>query len=419
MNRLSFRWLRAVDPGGAAWFLAWFSLPVSMKLSGLAVILAALVHLFRFAVNPFRPSVKKVLYLSAPVILFAWIAAGLPTARPFLPAWKETERMLSLLVIPLTFLVSRTGRAAYGRAATAGLLTGLTLCGMVMLVAAAVRFIHSGTLSEFTYHRLAMPFHTGAVYFSCYLLFALFTAGEAPFSTRIRTAIILFLLLLLLLSASKLFIGLGLPLLAIHYGRNAFRLRGQQKLTLAAGLLILTLFSIPFLQRAKRIMHPDFSLVGRENLRGIPEPDGLTLRLVFWRFGMEILREQDGWLTGTGMLRSQQLLDKKITDDGLYTGVPGTSDTGYLGYNFHDQYLETLVRNGVPGLLLLLAILLIFAIQPQRRLFAPKLFIGALAGFFLTESVLQRQAGLVFFCLIYCAFFDPDEDIPATTRTDC
>ena len=419
MNRLSFRWLRAIDPGEAAWFLAWFSLPVSLKLSGLAVILAALVHLFAFIRNPFRAAGWKILYLLAPVLFFAWSAAELFTARPLMPAWKETERMLSLLVIPLTFLISRTGRAAYGRAAAAGLLTALTLCGSVMLGAATLRFSHSGDPYEFIYHRLALPFHTGAVYFSCYLLFALFIAGEAPFSARIRTLIILFLLLLLLLSASKLFIGLGLPLLAIYYGRKTVSLRKHHKAALAAGILILILFSVPFVQRAKRILHPDLSLVGRENFRGIAEPDGLTLRLVLWRFGFDILREQKAWFTGTGMVQSQRLLDEKITSDGLYTGVPGTPDHGYLGYNFHDQYLETLVRKGVPGLLLLLAILLIFAFQPQRRLFAPKLFMWVMAGFFLTESVLQRQAGVVFFCLIYCACFDPDEDTPALSRTDC
>jgi hypothetical protein len=141
-----------------------------------------------------------------------------------------------------------------------------------------------------------------------------------------------------------------------------------------------------------------------KNFKGLPEPNGLQLRLIFLRFGVEILNEQDAWISGTGMTQAQRLLNYKIRYYGMYLGTQVGTDTGYLNYNFHNQWMETTVRQGIIGLLLLLAAMLVpFAISGERSLF-PFIFFPVLLALFLTESVLQRQAGLVLVCLYLSSF---------------
>ena len=89
----------------------------------------------------------------------------------------------------------------------------------------------------------------------------------------------------------------------------------------------------------------------------------------------------------------QKLLDKKITDANFYTGVKGTSDIGYLGYNCHNQFVQILLQGGI--FLMLIFIFLIWSIFKESVFFKPILIFLLL--FMLSESVLQTQAGMMLF----------------------
>lgn len=413
MKALSTKYLNHSSAGQAAWFLVWFSLPFSLKMSSLSIILAGLAIFISFTRRPFVPDRRKLKYLLLPVIFFLWHAMELFSGQPWPLVWKETERMLSFLVIPCLFALGRITKETFTRAALWGLVPALVISGCILLGAAGWRFLHSGNWGEFTYHTLAKPIHTGAIYYSFYLLFALFKLDDPawlPDRPGVKVTVAVFFLFLLLFSASKLLIGLGIPLLLWH-NRRSIRLLWNNRPKVVAGLLILVfLGAVPFTKRTMQLIHTNFEMVGSENFKHYPEPNGLNLRLIFLRFGMEIMNDQNAWLTGTGMTRSQELLNRKIYQYGLYTGTPDGKDTGYLNYNFHDQFMETLVRTGFPGLIVLIMILVIFAIQRQENLFAPKVFIWVITGFFLTESVLERQAGIVLCCLVISAFFITMDD---------
>jgi len=142
--------------------------------------------------------------------------------------------------------------------------------------------------------------------------------------------------------------------------------------------------------------------------------NGLNLRLIQWRFGVEILNENHAWLSGVGLAETREKLNQKYFQNGLYTGTEGTSDTGYLNYNFHNQYIETLVRTGIPGLVILLAMLVQLIILSKTNLFVNKWVIFICLAFFLTESALERQFGIVYFCLIFSSYFF---DNPRSQRT--
>jgi len=72
-------------------------------------------------------------------------------------------------------------------------------------------------------------------------------------------------------------------------------------------------------------------------------------------------------------------------------------------YNAHNQYIDTFVALGLPGLLVLLALLLwpfIYAIKKGHYLLLSLVLILLVSLFF--ESMINRQAGVMFF-----AFFLP------------
>ena len=77
--------------------------------------------------------------------------------------------------------------------------------------------------------------------------------------------------------------------------------------------------------------------------------------MILWRFAGEIMRDENAWLTGTGIGSRQEILNSYYIKYGVYTGNPDLGDKGYLGYNFHNQYLEVMVGTGIPGLILLLS----------------------------------------------------------------
>lgn len=95
---------------------------------------------------------------------------------------------------------------------------------------------------------------------------------------------------------------------------------------------------------------------------------------------------------------NQQYLNDKIKAYHLYTGDPSKGTTGYLNYEYHNQYMETLVGCGLIGLSILLSILIYTftkAIQQHNILLVAYLFIFCIC--FLTEAVLEMEIGVVGF----------------------
>ena len=80
--------------------------------------------------------------------------------------------------------------------------------------------------------------------------------------------------------------------------------------------------------------------------------------------------------------------------------------------NMHNQYLEILLRNGIIGLLLFIAILVYFvtiAYKNKDYVFSTFIFIISLS--FISESILERQWGIVFFVFFSSLFISFNKTI--------
>ena len=127
------------------------------------------------------------------------------------------------------------------------------------------------------------------------------------------------------------------------------------------------------------------------------------LRLLQWRFALQILNARHAWLFGVSPGDNQDLLDQKYIGANMYVGNPKEGPNrhirGFLGFNFHNQYLETLVRTGLVGLLSLVVLFAVLFRQAWKSKIKEAWFVVlTIAIFFIPEAPLTMQSGVFLFC---------------------
>jgi O-antigen ligase len=114
--------------------------------------------------------------------------------------------------------------------------------------------------------------------------------------------------------------------------------------------------------------------------------------------GLQILSQNQQWLYGLGTGGVQAQLQA------CYAGKGFVYEKS-LQLNAHNEYLQTTLRHGIIGLLLLIGVLILplyRSLAQRQYLYAAFLLLCAFA--FLTESMLSRQAGVIFFAFFNSLF---------------
>lgn len=393
---------------GLVWFLIWFTLPLSIWLNSLAIVIGVIILLTLFIRKPHSVDARLLIHLLFPALLFVISAASVYNKLLILQTWKELEQMLPLIVIPAMFLLGSINKKSFAQVSFTALLASLVIGGIIMLGESIFRFTYEYDFTVFTYHDLVRPFNSGAIYNSFFILVILLQINEIHWLSKHKIwkyIIIIFFLIILFLSASKLMIGIGVLVLILRYRKDLKSTLLRRKILIPAIVILGLLLIIPTVNRIKQISEPNIDIVFADSYSYDSPLNGLNLRLIQVRLGINILNEKVAWLWGVGIDESQEMLNNQYLKYGIYTGYEGTTDTGYLNYNFHNQFIETLVRSGIIGLIILLAMFFKLLAIPQYNRFISNWVIFIVFMFFLTESVLERQQGIVYFCLIYSSYF--------------
>jgi len=387
------------------WAAIWFTLSVSPKANVYSMILFTLTALLPALSSKSMLRRQQLILAGGFLLFFVWTAAGVFYDPEAPLVWKGLEKKSSLLAIPVIIFLADNTVKDLSKWAIRGFLGGLAFSGIFLVVMAFFHMLDGRPMQEYLYHGFTRPVALGATYYSCYLssaIFFLLIRRSEPFIERFKMPLTFFFMLLLLLAASKLFIILTIPVITWYVlKRSALKQSKFRWLTPLILFLLLLGASVPFLSRISELKNTDLKVVFQQEYRYDTPLNGLTFRMVLWRFAGEILTEEKAWLTGTGIGSRQQVLNERYKASGIYTGNPDLGDTGYLGYNFHNQYLETLVGSGIPGLLLLLSIILFIFFADRNKHFFPLSVYVLLVMFLFTESMLERQAGIVFFSLVW------------------
>ena len=284
----------------------------------------------------------------------------------------------------------------------------------ILLIIGAYHSIETNSTHHFFYHELTAPLAASAVYIA--LLFAIlyfFILNNILFSESKKRKLDIFLAVSLFgaqfLLSSKMILSVSLIITVIFFSiylreKLAFGKKIMVIIGLAISLIVLISISSFSIKRFKDISN--YKKVSEAFSLDYFGPDyyfnGLTLRLFQIRCFIEIEQESSfNSFLGTGFNASQSDLNRKYTSYDLYRGNTAKEEpAGYFLYNFHNQYIQTLIELGIFGFLILVLLVyyfLIFPIRTKNLLLFGITFL--FIAFAITESFLFRQKGIVSFIL--------------------
>lgn len=338
------------------------------------------------------PAVEWRSPLPYAILLYLLHLAGMLWTSNTAFGWFDLQVKATLFVLPLLAMAIRT-EVRVGRGP---LLFVFALCNAVAVIicilAAAVRVIKGSELSaaqEVFSSRWSLFLHPS--YFAMYLLTAIAAWCLPPIDRWLPAsasrAVLAILCLGVVLCGSKigwLLLGaLFIVLIVLRWRDRAMRgtllcFAGASAIALLA-LVVLSPYAwdrVREMWRATTSSHADDATVTSSEVRRLT-----------WSTALDLIERDPLAGTGTGDIKDD--LVRRYHELG-FTGAEAHR------LNAHDQFLQTAACLGIPALLVLLAMIIVPAIFSWRDPFAV-LFLLITAANWLVESMLEVQAGVVFF----------------------
>ncbi len=290
-----------------------------------------------------------------------------------------------------------------------------------LLFVAVIKYWQTKNTNVFFYHEFVSPLKHHAIYLSAYIGICIIYLAGCLKKERSDRGSVLFLLLVLImfivLLSSKNVIVVLAALLIIYLVQYSYSHKKNEKYKLVLIIIVFTglfaslvLTNNPVSKRFKETFVTDISVVLRDHYSTDMYFSGLQFRLIAWKFSLQIIKDKKKYLLGVGPSRAQPELDAKYRNANMYSGEQPNSKAGYIGYNAHNQFVQTFLQSGILGLLLLLG--MIFFLCRKALIEKNDTFLSIIvltATLFLTESVLEGQYGIVLF-LFYPYLFSKDHD---------
>ncbi len=372
-----------------------FILPLWQAAVPALVSLWVLVRLVRWGVE--SPSLSPSAYGWASLAFFLLYLIGVLYSDHWERAWSEVETKTSFLVLPWAFVLFPSRPRDWYRV----ILAFLGGCFLAVM-------FYSWNLYE---NQQLLPQGTGSLYgswfvilmhpgyFALYLDLALLIIVHFLYqgvpgpnkAWRVGGLVLLGLVFLtaLFLTGSKagiliFFLGMAGMLLWIIVRQQRYKTGIGILLGLIVGMLLFTTFFDKPIRRYQKAFNKAF--IEEVDTR---DPGSTEVRLLAWQTTWELYKTSPVFGIGTGDVKPE--LKDRYREKGYDKLVR-------KGIDPHDQYLETLLAVGIPGLIALLGILGVLLREGWRRrdpLLVSFVFIIAVAALF--ESIFEKQAGVVFF----------------------
>lgn len=125
-----------------------------------------------------------------------------------------------------------------------------------------------------------------------------------------------------------------------------------------------------------------------------------TLRMEIWEDALTVYKKSPLLGLGTGDVEQEMI--NQYQADNFQQAIAER-------LNPHNQFLQTGIAIGALGIILILAILFYPFTLRKKKLYFGLLFCCISFIFFMTESVLDKQAGVISFSIFYCLFLLFDE----------
>jgi O-antigen ligase len=275
-------------------------------------------------------------------------------------------------------------------------------------------FLQGGN-EVFFYHELVTPFKQHAVQASIYIfigliyLLKLINREWYLNNKTLHFLLIFYFILCIVLLSSKLIIILSAAF-CIYYFAASVKRDQSIRFIIISSILICTAMAMvlltanPVSKRFDEIISGNISVASQKNFTPAIYFNGLQFRLLQWRFVSEILNENHAWLIGVTPAEAQRLLDNKYISTNMYIGE--TNNAGFLGYDTHNQFLQSTLQSGILGLLSFLAIcfsMVRLSLRRKSTILSSIIILLILYG--LTESYFETQYGIIIFTFFPLFFY--------------
>ncbi len=386
-------------------FVSWRA--ISSISTGMLLLLSVL-H-----TNPLQT--LKALDTREKFFLYTCLLFFLIQFMPFSPGWgnsefwKNIQLKSGVIMVPLAVLLTRGVRQRNKNILMKTYCVALFSSLLYCLFIALKTYMETNNSSVFFYHNLLSPFRHHAVFVSIYTFIALLLLLEEArrqnylFRPALHYFFAFFFSISIFLLSSKLVITFLIIYVCYYLVTITVLKKNRQRIVLSGIALILVLTALLLTtnnfagNRLRDIAKGSFSLHRQEHFHPGVYFNGIQFRLLQLRLVPEILTEQSKWWAGTGSSNSQQLLDKKYLLLNMYTG-DGKNDRGYLGLNTHNQFLESLLKQGLAGLFVFILLFTAFMLLGRTNGKNNYLFAWLLlAAYTFIESILETQYGIVLF----------------------
>jgi O-antigen ligase len=375
-----------------------------VSLIGLAILLWIIVWIIE---GNFKGKFQlfKQPWLWFSIALYALYIIGIFYSTDTAKASIVIEHKLTLLLAPLLLGAGLSFRRQHLVLAlftfvNAGVLASIAAYSLALYNGLSGVYAQSALIDYITYENLAQAIGFQPIYFSLYLVFAFFALlalfsderfnGQWFYQNRILAfSALLFIFLTIVLLSSRmellaLIITAVLTLLVFVKNKKLiFKALGLLVVVSVVGAVVILSSSV---NRQRFTEMFDFKSDYTENIYG-----GRSVRIEKWKNTIECWSQSPVFGVGTGDMQTE--LNKIYEKNNFEVAI-------IYKFNPHNQYLETALAIGIPGLLVLLCwMFTLFLLGIKTGDWLLFSFGSVVSVSMITESMLERQWGVVFIAI--------------------
>lgn len=384
-------------------------MPVSKRMLLLSMYLWLIITLVNIVIDIFQKEKKQnklknlFFLLTLPALYLLHIIGMLYTSNIQYGLF-DLEIKLSFIIIPIiiyfrSYIYSKNEKNFFK-----ALIIGCLISFGINITGAISNYSVDPSLNHFYYSRLSPDFHPSylALYVGVSMTSLLFYNTKIfnwfqKFNWVILIFILIVLISYLILLSSKAGIIAFFISLAVFSGiKWSQKIPIKYALIVSALIILLPIVLIWFIPSLNVRFQSVFSAIKNSDSAFIDSSEGSMERMAIIKSTYLIAEENLPWGTGTGDVKDV------ITKYYLAKGST-TIESRYL--NAHNQFFQTIITLGIPGLILLLLFFIagfILVYRTKNLLFLA--FLIMIFIHFLFESMFEVQAGVVFISLFYTLF---------------
>jgi O-antigen ligase len=330
---------------------------------------------------------------------------------------KDLQRQLAILLLPVIFSLLEINLARYKKNILLFLAVSCSLT-ISYLYTDAFRIIlfyhmplHTILSVSFINHNFSEPVGIHATYLSLYSALSLSVVIQYFIEEKKIIRVCMGIMILVLLAGLVQLASKAVLVSALFYCCMVFPFFIKQpvlrKRIILASFTIsaLVIFSIIHIDTLKERYIEAF----REDLASTSlGSETAEPRLARWKIAWELISKSPAWGHGSGS--EKRLLNEKYFENKLYQSY-------LLELNAHNQYLSFLIKTGIVGLFVFLAVLIAgtrTALKNKDSVFACFLILVIFVSF--SENILDVNKGIFFYAFFFALFIKPGKPFAGIER---